>query len=1010
MNWFQKKLADIYKDKDVNPDKGLSDAEVAKRLSQFGPNQLESGKKISLLGLFFSQFKDVLIIILLVAAVVSWGVGLVGESNSSGTPGCADKDACSFNEKVCLDIDLDITEQKQVESFDSDCAQVGSNKHQTAQENIDTGLECDRLNADFRMTDQDCKNASKFCDSDSVYVEDHEQDCSVIAGSSEGESSEGAREALLIFAIVIAIAVIGFFNEYKAEKTVEALKKLVGATASVRRNGEKIEIDAADIVPGDIVLLEEGQKVPADIRLIQIRSLQVNEASLTGESLPVTKKDTVIEGKASLGDQKNMVFAGTFVTQGTAEGVVVETSQGTELGKIATLVNDIEAEETPMQKKLDDLGKRLGLMILLISAVVFVIVIFLVDEARDKDMLQRMIFAFTAAVALAVAAIPEGLAFVVRISLALGARRMATKNALVRRLSAVEALGSTDVICSDKTGTLTKGEMTVRELVAGGNQVDVTGAGYGFDGGFQSSGKDTNLQDAHKRLLLIGAICNNARIKDGVVLGDPTEGALLVSAAKTEINYENAQKEYARVNEVPFTSERKFMSVVVKYKKGYLVASKGSVEATLERSTHMLDAKGKVVKMSTKDKKDIMMQNQDLAKKALRVLAFAQKEFKAEPKGEKNIESGLIFVGLQAMMDPPREEVIEVIHRVQTEAGMRVVMITGDYIETAKAVAKEIGIEGGSISGVELDEMTQREFEDIVEDISVFARVNPEHKIRIVKAYKKHGHQVAMTGDGVNDAPAIKAADIGIAMGITGTDAAKEAADLILLDDQFLTIINAIEEGRGIFDNVRKFVNFLISSNIAEVLVILFGIVFFNNLLLTAAQLLFINIVTDGLPAVALGSDPTRSDALKAKPSRFQESILTKRVWTEIFIFGFLMTVAMLVQYWYNRTNENEIGAVSAAFTAMVVYELVRLVDIRTDYKIKWFSNPILTLSMAGSLFLQFAVLYFPPLARYFDVGPLQVHDFVFMVVGSVFLFVVMKLLNPLLDKTVGIENHPHTS
>ena len=957
MGWYQKESSNVLKEQTVSFENGLSAVIAKQRLDKFGPNQLKAGKKINPLMLFLGQFKDVLIIILLVAALVSWGVGLVGES----TP-----------ENVSTD--------------------------------ISKSLECGRRTLDYRETDEYCASPLTICDSE--FRDQVADSCNKVV-----DEGEGAQEALLIFAIVLAIAVIGFFNEYKAEKTVEALKKLVGQRAKVRRDGKVIEIDAAEIVVGDIVILDEGAKVPADIRLVQVRSLQINEASLTGESLPVTKHDQAIKANVSLGDQKNMAFAGTFVTQGTAEGVVVETAQSTELGKIATLVNDVESEETPMQRKLDELGKKLGLLIVAICVVVFVIVLFLVDEAKDKDFIARAIFAFTAAVALAVAAIPEGLAFVVRISLALGARRMAAKNALVRKLSAVEALGSTDVICSDKTGTLTKGEMTVRELVAGGQSLQVTGTGYGLSGEFHDSkGNKSKPGDAHNRLLLIGALCNNARLKGELVLGDPTEGSLLVSAGKSDMDYEKLQAEYIRINEIPFTSDRKFMSTVHKTKSGYLIASKGSVEATLDACTHMLDDKGKVVKLTAEGKQKITEYNISLASKALRVLAFAQKEVIAEPKNEKEIEKNLVFVGLQAMMDPPREEVIDVIHRVQSEAGMRVVMITGDYIETAKAVANEIGIIGEAISGVELEAMSQKEFEEKVESISVYARVNPEHKIRIVMALKKHGHQVAMTGDGVNDAPAIKAADIGIAMGITGTDAAKEAADLILLDDKFLTIINAIEEGRGIFDNVRKFVNFLISCNIAEVLAILFGILFFNNLLLTAAQLLFINIVTDGLPAIALGSDPTRTDALQAKPSRFQEAILTKRVWFEIFIFGIIMTVLLLVQYWYNHTHESTLAAVSAAFTAMVVYELVRLVDIRTDYKIKWFSNPMLTVSMVISLVLQFAVLYVPFLASYFEVAPLSQHDWIFMAVGSVILFVSMKLVNPILDRYVGIENHLQTT
>lgn len=952
--WYQSESADVLRAQDVAIADGLSENEAAQRLQTFGSNGLEASKGTNVFVLFISQFKDVLVLILLAAALVSWGVSVFASSSADVVYACEEDDSCSLVQKVCLDIPLSSDERASASTLSLSCAGVAEEAE--------------------------------------------------IAHDGE---SEGAQEALLIFAIVLAIAIIGFFNEYKAEKTVEALKKLVGAKAQVKRGSQVVEVEASMIVPGDILVLSEGQKVPADARLLKVSSLQINEASLTGESLPVSKHEKMIVDEVSLGDQKNMVFAGTFVTQGTAEAVVVETGQRTELGKIAQLVNEVENEQTPMQRKLDDLGKRLGLIILAICAVVFIIVFLFVEDARHQTTLQQVIFAFTAAVALAVAAIPEGLAFVVRISLALGARRMAARNGLVRRLSAVEALGSTDVICSDKTGTLTRGEMTVRHIASIDSGLDVTGAGYDTSGDFQKSGKSTKLSKAHQELLLIGAICNNAHLKDGAILGDPTEGALVVSAAKNDMANEELANTYERIAEVPFTSDRKFMSTVHKDDTGYLLCSKGSLEATLERCSSIMNDDGKVRTLTTKDKDAIHKQNTALSQQALRVLAFASKRSKTKPASGEAAEKDLVFVGLQAMMDPPRKEVVSVIHQVRAGAGMRVVMITGDYIETAKAVAAEIGLQGEAMSGSELDMLSQQEFEERVEEIAVFARVNPEHKIRIVKALKKHGHQVAMTGDGVNDAPAIKAADIGIAMGVNGTDAAKEAADLILLDDKFVTIVNAIEEGRGIFDNVRKFVNFLISCNIAEVLVILFGILIFDSLLLTAAQLLFINIVTDGLPAVALGSDPARSDVLQAKPQRFQESILTRRVWAEIFIFGGLMTIAMLVQYWYNTSRVDTFAAVSAAFTAMVVYEMVRLVDIRTDYKIRWFSNPMLTVFMAISLALQFAVLYTPFLADYFGVGPLQPHDWLFMAVGSVVLFVLMKLINPLLDK-VGVENHRH--
>ncbi len=895
MNWYQFTPEDTVKKLDSNTEQGLSATTVQERLGQYGRNELQAAKKLNPFKLFLSQFQDALIIILLIAAAVSFGLAFVEDGGS-------------------------------------------------------------------------------------------------------------VKESLLIVSIVIAIALVGFFNEFKAEKTVEALSKLVGYKARVRRDGKVVEVDSGELVPGDIVLLEAGQKIPADIRLLDTAELSVNEASLTGESLPVTKKIDTYDKDLPLGDQKCMVFAGTFISSGSATGIVVDTGQKTEIGKIADLVSGVEDEATPMQKKLDDLGKKLGYFIAVICALVFIIVFFFVGDGNDKGLLHHLIFAFTAAVALAVAAIPEGLAFVVRISLALGARRMAAKNALVRKLSAVEALGSTDVICSDKTGTLTKGEMTVRAIYVNSASGMVSGSGYDVVGKLEFKSTPASLN----HLLEVGLLCNNAVLRDNTILGDPTEGALIVSAAKAELTPEALAKQYPRVGEVPFSSERKLMSTVHKSSDGFLVATKGAVEMLLNLCSHYLDDTGKPQPLTEPVRKEILAANLELAGQALRVLGFASKTVETQPKGAE-VETELTFIGLQAMMDPPRVEVIEVIHRVQTEAGMRVIMITGDYIETAKAIATEIGILGEAISGTELDQMTQEEFEKRVEDISVYARVNPEHKIRIVQALKKRGHQVAMTGDGVNDAPAIKAADIGIAMGITGTDVAKEAADLILLDDQFLTIINAIEEGRGIFDNVRKFVNFLISCNIAEVITVVLGIVLFNDLILTAAQLLFINIVTDGLPAVALGSDPAQTDVLKSSPKRFQEAIVSKRVWVEIFVFGTLMSIALVAQYWFNHTHESRFAAVSAAFTAMVIYEIVRLVDIRTDYKIRWLSNPWLSVALASSVLLQVVVLYFPPIANYFSVGPLNAHDLLIMTIGSLSLFVIMKLLNPVLDKLISPE-HPATA
>lgn len=895
INYYQKSFDEVLGEFDVDIKNGLSSAGVKNRQQKYGFNVLPSGKKFSAVKLFFSQFKDVLIIILIIAATVSLGVSFLEEHGT-------------------------------------------------------------------------------------------------------------ATEALLIYFIVLSIAVVGFLNEYKAEKTVEALKKLVSQTCRVRRDGEVLEIEVGQLVPGDILLLEEGNKIAADARLIEANHFEVNESSLTGESIPLSKHVKVLTKELPLADQLNMVFSGTLVTTGTATAVVVETGAQTQIGKIAKLVSEVEDEETPMQKKLDDLGRKLGFVIIGICAAVFFIILFLDKDLQNEAFLQRALLAFTAAVALAVAAIPEGLAFVVRISLALGARRMAAKKALVRRLSAVESLGSTDVVCSDKTGTLTKGEMTVRRLLAGSELFELSGSGYEANGNLQQNGKKIAPNADILRLCEIGLLCNNAKIKNGEMMGDPTEGCLIVSAGKVGLNEQKVLALLPRIGEVPFSSSRKMMSTLHKNKDKFFVAVKGAPDILLKHCTHILKS-GKVVAISEADKKQIENTIKQMAGESLRVLGFAYREF-SEKTGEYQMERNLVFAGLQGMMDPPRIEVKEVIQRVQREAGMRVIMITGDNIDTAKAVAAEIGITGEAISGIELDQLNEIQFKNVVEKIGIYARVNPEHKIRIVEALKHHGHQVAMTGDGVNDAPAIKAADIGIAMGITGTDAAKEASDMILLDDQFLTIINAVEEGRGIFDNVRKFVNFLLSCNIAEVITVLLGILVHGNLLLTAAQLLFINIVTDGLPAVALGSDPAARNVMKFKPAKYQGAIVTKRIWAEIVVFGILMSVVLLLQYNFILNTDGVLLASSAVFMGMVVYEFVRLVDIRTDYHIRWFSNPLLTVSMVVSLAIQLAILYVPPLAQIFTVTPITGMDWLIIAGGSVALFVIMKLLNPVFD-LIGPENKP---
>jgi P-type Ca2+ transporter type 2C len=803
-------------------------------------------------------------------------------------------------------------------------------------------------------------------------------------------------EALLIYGIVIAIAGVGFANEYKAEQTVQALRGLIAQTCRVRRDGHEQEIDTADLVPGDIVLLDEGKKIPADMRILQANHLQVNEASLTGESAPEHKQAFPLKGDLALADQTNMLFSGTLVTTGSAEAIVVAIGSLTEIGAIARLVNEIEDDETPMQRKLNQLGKRLGLIILAICALVFVVIFFFDHEHDRATFTQRLIFAFTAAVALAVAAIPEGLAFVVRISLALGARRMAAKKALVRRLSAVESLGSTDIICTDKTGTLTKGEMTVRLLYADGRLYELSGIGYEATGELTQDNKRVAATDDIEQLCEIGMLCNNARLNATQVLGDPTEAALLVSAAKLGLAHAEALAQHERVAEIPFSSDRKMMSTTHRSVKGFVTAAKGATSVLLQHCTHEL-RRGKAIPLTQQRKDEIERETLVMASHALRVLAFAYRSDATQPT-EAAMEQGLIFVGLQAMMDPPRVEVKEVIDRVQTQAGMRVIMITGDGIETAKAVAREVGIKGEAMTGLELDALTDDQLQQRIETVGIYARVSPTHKIRIVQALKLHGHQVAMTGDGVNDAPALKAADIGVAMGISGTDAAKEAADIILLDDQFLTIIKAVEEGRGIFDNVRKFVTFLLSCNIGEVITVLLGVLIHQNLVLTAAQLLFINIITDGLPAVALGSDPASDKVMQFKPRHYQQAIINRRVWLEIFIFGGMMAAVLLLHYSLIVNTAGAMAASSVVFLAMVVYEFARLLDIRSDFHMKWFSNKLLTISLVASLVIQIIILYVPPLAAIFTVSGVGVSDWAIIIVAGVALLGIMKLLNPILE------------
>jgi len=803
-----------------------------------------------------------------------------------------------------------------------------------------------------------------------------------------GKNPSDMIEAGLILGIVFMITILGFVQEYKAERAIDSLKKLLAFKAKVRRDGTEKEIDIKNLVPGDIVILEEGSKIPADIRLISISSLSTQEASLTGESNPIRKTIDPLEDNIQIADQKNMVFSGTTISSGRGVGIVIRTGDRTEIGKIAQDVISAPEEETPIQKKLSEIGKIIGFAILAICAIVFVFIAFFAKEFTSLPMSERIIQSFIAAVALAIAAIPEGLPAVVTISLALGTQRMLKKNVLVRKLSSVETLGSTDTICCDKTGTLTRGEMTVKRLFFDEKSYEVSGVGYTPAGEFTLDGKIIDPIQI-KLLLKIGMYCNNASVANGTILGDPTEAALLVSATKGKVSAESS-----RVLEIPFSSERKMMSVAVRVNDEYYVYTKGAPEALLSHCSSIVKG-GEEVELSKKDEKSIIDINEEFSSQALRNLGFAYKklthqEYSKLQNNEKMLEKNLVFVGMQGMIDPPRKDVKPLIESLK-ESGIRVLMITGDHAKTAQAVAKEIGITGEVLTGSDLELMDDKKFSKIVENVGIYARVNPSFKLKIIDALKKKGHIVAMTGDGVNDAPALKRADIGIAMGITGTDVAKEASDMILLDDNFKSIVAAIEEGRGIFHNIRKFVAYLLAGNIAEVLVVFFALMLFQKLPLTAVMLLWINIITDGLPALALGIDPPERGILKYKPQVFQASIINKSLWITMAAFGIFVSVLTLSVFYFNL-DRNLNFAQTTVFVSLVFFELTRLFIIRSGYKISFFSNPWLLLAVLSAILLQIAVVTIPFFSNLFGLASLEFFDWLYIIAISIFLWFVIKL------------------
>lgn len=809
-------------------------------------------------------------------------------------------------------------------------------------------------------------------------------------------------DSVVILSILLFNAFFGFIQEYRAEKAIEALKKLSALKSKVIRGGKLITIDAKEIVPGDILVLEEGDKIPADARIIESINLEVLESSLTGESNPVSKNPSPLKGKVALADRKNMIFSGTAITRGRGKAVVTSVGMKTEIGKIADMISEVEEESTPLQKKLESLGKYIGMGTLIVCFIVLFSGIFkdnLFSLITDKQYLEFIFQAknwFLTAIALAVAAVPEGLPAIVTIALALGVKRMVAKNALIRRLPSVETLGETTVICSDKTGTLTENEMTVRKAYANVKHLDVSGEGYEFDG--QVTHQNKKVGDRSFLLFKIGALCNNALLReeknDIKVIGDPTEAALLVSAHKAGLDYKKLQKEWKRIKEEPFDSMRKMMSTVNKdpvTKKSY-VFTKGAPERILETCDRII-INGKITKLMDPMKEAILDKNEEFASGALRVLGFAYKEYNPG----SNIEDKLIFVGLQGMIDPPRQEVKESIKRCAT-AGIRVIMITGDNQKTAEAISKEIGIKGASITGIEFSNLSEEEQKKSIEKISIFARVDPGHKMRIVELLQEKGNVVAMTGDGVNDAPALKKADIGVAMGIAGTDVAKESSDMVLQDDDFSSIVNSVEEGRGIYENIQKFVNYLLSSNVAEVLVIFLAILFAFPLPMTAIMLLWLNLVTDGLPALALSVDPNSKNIMKKPPKKAREGIMNRSMFFNIAYVAVLITAAVLgLFYWAMIQYEALEPSLflqkiqTVAFTAIIVMEFARLQAIRSEYRLGPFSNKWLILAVILSLSLQLAVIY-TPLSMFFGTIPLNLIDWG-MIIGATLIVLVLNMI-----------------
>ena len=784
------------------------------------------------------------------------------------------------------------------------------------------------------------------------------------------------ESAIVIFVVITINAILGTVQHIKAEQSLDSLKEMSAPTAKVIRDGEIKVVEGKDVTVGDIVVIEAGDYVCSDGRIIENASLKVDESAMTGESEPVEKQETVLDGEKPLGDRVNMLYSGSFATYGRAKMVVTSVGMETEIGKIASLLKSTQEKKTPLQESLDNFGKKLSLIIIGICVIVLGLELF------RSDGINLTVFtdAFVFAVALAVAAIPEALSSIVTIVLSVGTQKLAKENAIIRKLQAVEGLGSVSIICSDKTGTLTQNKMTVQKIYFDGQIID----------------KDDEINARQGQLIIDGALCNDSVQKEGQEIGDPTEIALVNFSEKHDLPVEKMREKYQRLGEIPFDSDRKLMSTVHKIGGNYKMLTKGAVDVLSGRINEVKTMDGKRP-FTAEDLAELKKVNTEFSQMGLRVLAVCERDVDTVDISVDD-EKDYILLGLVAMQDPPREESAEAVRKCKT-AGIRPIMITGDHLVTASAIARKIGIlddNGRAVEGREIENLSDEELDEFVSDVSVYARVSPEHKIRIVSAWQRKGYIVSMTGDGVNDAPALKQADIGVAMGITGSEVAKDAASMVLTDDNFATIVKAIENGRNLYRNIQRAIQFLLSGNTAGILAVLYASFMALPVPFKAVHLLFINLLTDSLPAIALGFEPHSSDVMNEKPRPKNQSILTKKVLTNICVEGIVIGVMTMIAFYVGFLRNAEVAS-TMAFSTLCLSRLVHGFNCKSDKPV-WFTKKMWNnKSMIGAFFVGFvllnAVLLVPALQGIFAVAPLTIAELLTVYGLSLGTFVVVQIL-----------------